>query len=349
MAKVHALIYIIMGMDRPTEFELIARHFARLAAGFPGAYGLLDDAAVISPSAGCELVVKTDAIVGGVDFLPDTPADLIARKGLRVNLSDLAAKGAVPRGYLLDLILPGAVDEAWIANFAAGLTQDQAEYHVHLIGGDTSSTFGPITVAVTAFGETPVGQIIRRGGARPGDQIFVTGTIGDAVLGLQVLLGSLRGLDTRCAEYLVSRCRLPLPRVALGPHLVGIAGAAADVSDGLVADLGHICIASNLGAVVEGSGVPLSPQAVAAINGSAERFAAALTGGDDYEIVFTASSAAAPQIEALSRAFGVRITPIGRMTTCPASADNPVIVLGRDGEPMRFRSKGWTHFGGEGH
>ena len=152
--------------DLPGEFELIARYFAPLARAFPGAYGLLDDAAVISPASGNELVVKSDAIVGGIDFLPDDPADLVARKALRVNLSDLAAKGAVPRAYLLDLILPNTIDEPWIAAFAAGLARDQAEYGVHLIGGDMSSTPGPITIAVTALGETPVGQIIRRGAAR---------------------------------------------------------------------------------------------------------------------------------------------------------------------------------------
>lgn len=171
-----------MTLKRPTpnEFALIARHFAPLSRGFAGAYGLRDDAAVITPAPGCELVVQTDVIVGGIDFPPDEPADLVARKALRVNLSDLAAKGAVPRAYLLDLILPNAVDETWIAAFAAGLRHDQAEYGIHLIGGDMSATPGPITVAVTALGETPIGQIMRRGGARRGDAVFATGSIGDA-------------------------------------------------------------------------------------------------------------------------------------------------------------------------
>ena len=156
----------------PTEFELIARYFAPLACAFPGAYGLLDDAAVISPASDNELVVKTDTIVGGIDFLLDEPANLIARKALRVNLSDLAAKGAVPRAYLLDLVLPNTVDELWIAVFAAGLAHDQAEYGMHLIGGDMSSTSGPITIAVTVFGEAPIGRIIRRGGAQRDDTVF---------------------------------------------------------------------------------------------------------------------------------------------------------------------------------
>jgi thiamine-monophosphate kinase len=160
----------------PSEFELIARYFAPLACALPGAYGLLDDAAVISPASGNELVVKADTTVGGIDFLPDEPADLIARKALRVNLSDLAAKGAVPRAYLLDLVLPNTVDEPWIAAFVAGLAYDQAEYNLHLIGGDMSATSGPITIAVTALGEAPIGGIIRRGGAQRDDTVFVTGT-----------------------------------------------------------------------------------------------------------------------------------------------------------------------------
>ena len=282
----------------PSEFELIERYFAPLARAFPGAYGLLDDAAVISPASGNELVAKTDIIVGGVDFLPDAAADLIARKGLRVNLSDLAAKGATPRAYLLDLVLPETVDEAWIAAFVAGLARDQAEYGVHLIGGDTSSTSGPITIAVSALGEAPIGRIIRRGGAQPGDSVFVTGTIGDAVLGLAALRAALPALDAASAAFLVDRHRLPQPRVALGPQLIGVATAAIDVSDGLVADLRHICAVSRLSAVVEARSVPLSPAARVAIAGDPQRLATALTGGDDYEILFTAPAINVEQHEA---------------------------------------------------
>src|SRR6185437_4670122 len=162
----------------PPETALIARYLAPLAQGFPGAYGLLDDVAVINPAPGSDLVVKTDARVGGSEFTPAEPADLVARKAVRVNLSDLASKGATPRAYLLDLVVPNTIDEAWIAAFAAGLAHDQAEYAIHLIGGDTSSTGGPITIAVTAFGEVPVGRVVRRGGAQAGDTIFVTGAIG---------------------------------------------------------------------------------------------------------------------------------------------------------------------------
>lgn len=245
--------------------------------------GLLDDVAVIVPSPSHELVVKTDAIVGGVHFLPADPPDLVARKALRVNLSDLAAKGAIPRAYLLDLILPDDVTEAWIAAFAHGLSEDQTEYVVHLIGGDTDRTPGPLTIAVTAFGEIAAGRIIRRAGARAGDTVFVTGSIGDAALGLRVLHGALQGLDVASAAHLVDRYRLPLPRVMLGPQLVGIATASIDVSDGLIADLRQICEVSKLSTVIEAPCIPLSPAARAALAIKPELFTTALTGGDDYE------------------------------------------------------------------
>ncbi len=328
-----------------SAFALIARHFAPLARGFPGAYGLLDDAAVISPVSGGELVVKTDPVVGGVDFPSDAPAALVARKALRVNLSDLAAKGAVPRAYLLDLLLPASVDEPWIAAFAAGLAADQAEFGVHLIGGDLSSTPGPIAIAVCALGEAPVGRIIRRGGAQPHDLVYVTGTIGDAALGLGVLRGALPALDAGPAAFLLDRYRLPQPRVALGPHLIGLATAAIDVSDGLVADLRHLCEVSRLSAVIEARSVPLSPAARVAIGDDPRRLATALTGGDDYEILFTAPPAAAARIDECSRATGIAITLIGRMEAPPAAAPPRVTVLGDRGEALQFLSEGWTHFG----
>jgi thiamine-monophosphate kinase len=330
----------------PSEFELIARYFAPLAHGFPGACDLRDDAAVISPAPGNELVVKTDIIVGGVDFPPETPSDLIARKALRVNLSDLAAKGAVPRAYLLDLMLPATIDETWLAAFAAGLAHDQAEYAVHLIGGDMSSTPGPIAVAVTAFGETPLGRIVRRGGARAGDTIYVTGTIGDAALGLAVLRGGIGTLDAAVAAFLLDRYRLPQPRVALGPRLLEVATAAIDVSDGLVADLGHLCEVTGLCAYVEAAAVPLSSAARAVIGGDAGLRATALTGGDDYEVLFTAPPTAAIRIAELSRACGVSITPIGRMVAPSPHDQAGVRVLDEHGQPLRLASAGWTHFGG---
>lgn len=331
--------------SQASEFELIARYFAPLARAFPGAYGLLDDAAVISPASGNELVVKTDTIVADVDFPRETPADLIACKALRVNLSDLAAKGALPRAYLLDLVLPVTVDERWIAAFAAGLDRDQAEYGVHLIGGDLSSTAGPVTIAVCAFGEAPIGSIVRRGGAQAGDTIFVTGTIGDAALGLSLLRGALGELDDDSHRFLLDRYRLPQPRVTLGPGLIGVATAAIDISDGLVADLRHLCEVSHMDAIVEAHSVPLSPAARKVIASDPQRLATALTGGDDYEVLFTAPPNAANRISELARSAATPITPIGRtMRSLPGDGSH-VAVLDSLGRTMSFTAEGWTHFG----
>ena len=328
----------------PGEFELIARYFAPLARGFPGAYGLLDDAAVIAPPPGCELVAKTDAIVGGVHFLHDDRPDLIARKALRVNLSDLAAKGAAPRAYMLDIMLPKTVTEEWIAAFARGLAEDQIEYGVHLIGGDTDSTPGPVTIAIAAFGEIRAGQMIRRRGARPGDTVFVTGTIGDAALGLEMLRGALSGLDSSAATILVDRYRLPRPRVALGSRLVGLASVALDISDGLLADLRHLCEVSQVSAVIETSCMPLSPPVRAVLATSPERIATVLTGGDDYEIIFTAPSTAADELIELSRSLDVPITAIGRVGALSARRQDPIVVLDGCGQPLMVDRSGWTHF-----
>ncbi|MCC7463977.1 MAG: thiamine-phosphate kinase [Gammaproteobacteria bacterium] len=328
-----------------SEFELIGRYFAPLAHGFPGACGLRDDAAVISPASGFELVIKSDVIVGSVDFPPDTAAEWIARKALRVNLSDLAAKGAVPRAYLVDLMLPAAIEEAWIAAFASGLARDQAEYAVHLAGGDLSSTPGPVAVAVTVFGETPSGRIIRRFDARAGDRVYVTGTIGDAALGLEVLRDGAGALSAEAAAFLVDRYRLPRPRVGLGPQLLGLATAAIDVSDGLVADLRQLCEVSGLCGTIEAAAVPLSDAARAALAHDAQRQAAVLGGGDDYEILFTAPAERAARIAALARASGVAITAIGHVATPAAGARSGVRVVDASGQTVPLASEGWTHFG----
>ena len=330
--------------QRPGEFEIIARYFAPLARGFPGAYGLRDDAAVIAPAPGHELVAKTDAIVGGVHFFDDDPPDLVARKALRVNLSDLAAKGARPRAYLLDLMIPQRVDEAWIAAFAAGLAHDQAEYGVHLIGGDTDSTPGPVAIAVTALGEVPAGRIIRRGGARAGDELYVTGTVGDGALGLLAAKGQLSNIDDLAARFLVDRYRLPQPRVAVGPRLIGAATAALDVSDGLVADLRHLCETSGLDAVVDEADVPLSEAARAALHVKPSVMDAILTGGDDYEIAFAAPSGAAGRVAAIAHETGVPITRIGRLLPPNGGQGGDVRVTGSDGKSRQFVSRGWAHF-----
>ncbi len=261
-------------MVLPAEFSLIARHFRPLAG--PGALDLTDDAAVLTPPPGRQLVLTADAMVAGVHFLPDDPPDLVGRKLLRVNLSDLAAKGAEPLGYLMTVSTPRDTPEAWFAGFAAGLAQDQAAYGVTLLGGDTTSTPGPISLSLTIIGHVAPDTAVHRFGAQAGDEIWVTGTIGDGALGLAVAQGRL--VDP--TGFLLDRYRLPQPRV--GFALAGIASAGMDVSDGLVQDLGHICRASGLSADVFAGKVPLSDAARAA---GPDWLVTCLTGGDDYELL----------------------------------------------------------------
>jgi thiamine-monophosphate kinase len=325
--------------SRPGEFDLIARYFAPLAAGEAGAFGLTDDAAVLMPGPGMAVVATADAMVAGVHFLPDDPPDLIARKLLRVNLSDLAAMGARPRAYLLTTAFPEAIDEIWLAAFAEGLAADQAEFGIHLLGGDTVSTPGPLTLSLTALGEAVDGAVLRRAGARPGDTVYVTGTIGDAALGLDSLRGHLGGLGPRQAEYLAGRYRLPRPRTDCGPRLLGLAHAALDVSDGLVGDLGHICKESGVAAVIEAARVPTSEAADEALAADPDLLVRILTGGDDYELLFAAPPDAEAEIAALGAALNLPITPIGR-----CEPGQGVRAVDRDGAALEGLGEGgWRH------
>lgn len=264
------------------EFDAIARLFAPLAAGEPGAFGLTDDAARLVPAPGNELVVTVDAMVEGVHFFPDDPPEAIAAKLVRVNYSDLAAKGAVPRAVLLTLALPARCGGAWLERFARGLGEDLRRFGGTLIGGDTVSTPGALTLSLTALGETPLGAMIRRAGARPGDRVAVSGTIGDAAL---YLIDRLAGRTADPA--LERRYRYPEPRLALGAALRGLAHAATDVSDGLVADLGHICAASGVAARIEAARVPWSPAVARRLAAEPGLVPHLLGGGDDYELVLT--------------------------------------------------------------
>jgi thiamine-monophosphate kinase len=316
--------------DALGEFDRIARFFAPLAAGFPGALGLTDDAALIDPGAGRELVVTTDALVADVHFRSQDPPDLVARKALRVNLSDLAAMGAEPVCYTLATILPPTVDEAWLAAFVRGLAADQAEFGIALAGGDSVRTTGPATLSVTAIGRVEAGRALRRSGARPGDRVYVSGTIGDGALGLAVLTGTL---SDDADGTLANRYLLPRPRLALGRALLGKASAALDVSDGLVADLGHIAATSGVRIIIEAGRVPLSSAASAALADEPRLIEPILTGGDDYELAFT-SPDVLPEVLA-----GVPITCIGRV-----EAGRGVTVLDRQGRPVTLAAGGYRHF-----
>lgn len=317
----------------PAEFGLIARHFRPLAG--PGALDLGDDAAVFAPPCGREMVVAADAIVAGVHFLPDDPPDLIGRKLLRTNLSDLAAMGAVPLGYLMTVSVPRTTDEAWFAGFSAGLAADQAAFGVFLLGGDTTSTTGPISLSLTVLGHVAPGSALRRAGARDGDGLWVSGTIGDGALGLLAARGEIADPE----GWLADRYRLPRPRLALGQAVLGIAHAGMDVSDGLVQDTGHLCRAGGVGCVIEAGAVPLSPAARAA-----GRLVLCLTGGDDYELLL----AVPPERDAaLADAAARSDVPVTRIGTFQAGPPL-VTVRASDGAPMSIAVGGWSHFGGRG-
>jgi len=327
-----------MADSRPGEFQLIARHFAPLARGFPGAFGLKHDIAVLSPPAGYELIVKTDAIVAGVHFPADDPPDLVARKALRVNLSDIAAGGGAPLAYQMALALPADWTEDWVAGFCAGLAADQKEFSIHLCGGDTVSTPGPLMVCLTAFGTVPLGTAMGRSGAKAGDDVWVSGTIGDAGLGLEVRRDALPSVSPEEGRYLLDRFRLPRPRLALAPVLREMAHASIDISDGLVADLGHICTASGVGAAIEATAVPLSPPARRLVGAEPPLLPRLMTAGDDYEILFTASNDLRGKIEALARPLGFPLTRLGRIV-----AGGSVSVL-RFGVPLAIERGGFSHF-----
>ena len=315
------------------EFALIDRLLKPLARGYPGALGLTDDAALVDVPEGRQLVVAKDAMVAGVHFLPDDPPALIAGKLLRVNLSDLAAMGAEPLGYLTAIARPAGLDDKWLHGFAAGLAADQAAFGLHLLGGDTVSTPGPLMLSLTILGTVPTGTALRRGGARPGDEVWVSGSLGDAALGLRFLEGL--ALSEEDALALVDRYRTPTPRLALGVALRGLATAAIDVSDGLLADLGHILETSGVGAVVEAGALPLSA-AARGVPGARE---AALAGGDDYELLFTAAPEARTRLAALSRDLGLPLTRIGAITITRG-----IVLLDDQGRELPQDATGWRHF-----
>ncbi len=324
---------------RPGEFELIERYFRPLA-GDAGALALADDAAIYRQRPGEDLVLTTDMIAAGIHFFGDDPPASVAKKALRVNLSDLAAKGAAPFGYLLSLALPEDWTESWLAGFAKGLKADQERYGITLIGGDTIRASGGLTVSVTALGRIPKGRMVTRAGARPGDHIYVSGTIGDAALGLALRLGRISAGEGRGTKHLIDRYLHPQPRMALAPLLRRHASSAMDVSDGLIGDLGHICDVSGVGAEIEAALVPLSPAARRLTARDPALIRTIVTGGDDYEILATLSRSAAPRFAAAARAAGVPVARIGRIV----EGKGPPLMLDVGGRPIRLDGAGHTHF-----
>lgn len=325
------------------EERLIARYFMPLAK-HPAALGLTDDAAAITPPAGCDLVLKTDGIVAGVHFFPDDPPDMVAKKALRVNLSDLAAKGATPLGFLLTLALPEEVGDAWLAPFARGLGADAQAFGCPLLGGDTDRTGGPITISIAVIGAVPRGRMVRRAGAQAGERVVVTGTIGDAALGLRLRRDSSAsqrwGLTAEQRNHLEARYLVPQPRIAIAEILRAHASAAMDVSDGLAGDLGKLCRASGVAAEISAARVPLSDGARAALAREPALIETILSGGDDYEVVACVPAGKVEPLRQQASAAGVAVTEIGVVT----AGEGKARFLDSDGQPLAFRQASFSHF-----
>jgi len=315
------------------EFDLIRRHFTRPTRNT--VLGVGDDAALLRPGPGMEVAISTDMLVSGTHFLTDVDPEALGWKALAVNVSDLAAMGAEPRWALLAVSLPEA-NEDWIAAFAKGFFACAETFGVDVVGGDT--TRGPLNLAPTILGEVPQGQALRRSGAKPGDEIWVSGTPGLAALGLAHLQGRTVLIDPATCVLALTR---PQPRVALGSALRGIASAAIDVSDGLFADLGHILEESACGAEISDVALPWGP--ILAATNDPELARSCLTaGGDDYELAFTAPPEKHEEILAISRRLSLPLTPIGRILTGPPGQ---LSLLDPSGQPLPVGSSGFDHFG----
>ncbi len=324
--------------SRPSEFSIIKKYFAPFAS--KGAFELRDDAAEIIPSEGMSLVLTQDAIAEGVHFFSDDPPASIAKKALRVNLSDLAAKGAKPKYISLALGLGKTWNEKWVADFAKGLSEDCEAYEIELTGGDTFSTGGGFVISITAIGEVPLGDYVSRLNAKSGDALFVTGFIGDAALGLLAHEKKLSELGNDDNAYLMGRYLLPEPRLELAEIIRKYAAASMDVSDGLIGDLEKLCQASEVGAELEIQKVPLSNAAQSAISLESDLLETALTGGDDYEILFTVAEEKLVEFEDLIKGFEGQITRIGTI-----NSGQGVKVFDRDGQLIEFEKTSYDHSG----
>ena len=317
-----------------SEFELIARHFTKPAAN--AVLGVGDDCALVDVTNGMDLAVSTDTMVSGTHFFPDVDPENLGHKSLAVNLSDIAAMGAMPYWAMLALTLP-SVDHEWLSAFAKGFFDLAAEYNVSLIGGDT--TRGPLTLTVTILGQVPTGAALRRNGAKAGNDVWVSGNVGDAALAVAHRHGKLV-LSERDYREAVMRLYEPTPRVALGQALRGMATSAIDISDGLIADLGHICRLSGVGATVELGSIPVSEIGARHFNDDAG-LTAIVAGGDDYELCFTAPANSRESIEDLTDVLGVPLTRIGQI-----KRGKGVSLLGTDGKPVKIDGRGYDHFSG---
>ncbi len=325
------------------EHDLINRYFAPLCSPSEAApaFGLLDDTAILPPTKDHQLLVTTDALVAGVHFFADDPAHSIAHKALAVNVSDIVAKGGHPDSYVLTIALPKNIEPNWLQEFASGLGDAQSEYGCQLIGGDTVATSGPLMISITLLGKVTTGKMVRRKGARPGDVVFVSGTIGDAALGLLLRTnGELLAkttLTSRQVEHLRERYLQPQPRVELAANVATYASAALDVSDGLVGDFSKLCAASHVGGTIEAARVPLSDAAISALAQEPDLLETILTGGDDYEVLAVVPAALAEKFEQEA----VNVMRIGLI----GERQDSIKVLDADGQPLELAQSAYDHFG----
>lgn len=321
------------------EFTFIKKYLAPLTFQNPAALGLMDDAAVLPVKAGFDTIITKDAIAQDTHFFKnDNPAN-IARKLLRVNLSDLAAKGAEPYCCFLALLMPKDTSEDWLKTFSQGLHSDLQEFNFFLAGGDTVIYDGPVVLTLTAIGYAPTGKVLKRNGAKAGDLIFVSGTIGDSYLGLKQLQSKHQVIDINVEiDTPIGRYLLPDPRIKLGIHLRNIANSSADISDGLYADLSHICECSNIGAEIFLEQIPLSDYGRKALREDKDFIKKAITSGDDYELVFTAPANLQEKIAFLARELNLNITEIGKVTQ-----GNEINIIDKNGEKLQLQTKGYTH------
>ncbi|WP_120496616.1 thiamine-phosphate kinase [Kiloniella sp. EL199] len=328
-------------MDK-TEFDLIKSYFAPLTCNYPEAYNLRNDAALINEGSDRSTVVTMDTLVEGIHFFSTDPPEDIARKSLRVNLSDLAAMGANPKGYTLSISYNTSVSSEWVKAFTKGLAADQEIFECHLIGGDTVSTPGPLTIALTCFGSVPRNKCLHRTTGRLDDDIWVSGTIGDSAAGLKLLKKEIKTENSAAETFLVNRYRIPQPRTLLGIALLerDICQTALDVSDGLIADINHIAEGSNLQARIFLSDIPLSDAFRDVFQGALDQGRQlAVTGGDDYEILFTSKSKNRSQVFELSEELDIPITQIGTLTQ-----GNRTLLLDKSNKEITVAKSGWTHF-----
>lgn len=333
------------GSDEPIVGEEAIIDLLRPLAVAPGALGLKDDCAAFTPAPGTDVVLKTDPIAEGIHFLPDDAPEDIAWKALAVNVSDLAAKSAKPVGYLMALSFPAAPQRRWLQGFAAGLQAAQNAFGCVLLGGDTDRRPGPVTISITVVGEVPEGRMVQRATARPGDAIFVSGTIGDAHLGLRLCrspeLAAEWGLSEDEADALRRRYRRPEPRLVLAGALRNSATAAMDLSDGLVKDLGRMARASGVAADLSLARLPLSAAAAKVVVRDPARLSALATAGDDYEILATVSQVHKTQFQAEAKTAGVPMSEVGQILQAPSGL---LRVMGPEGHEMHLQSEGWDHF-----